>query len=373
MAVGAGTQIVQGPDGWTSLAVACCSDVMTDGGGVDVLDVDHPDWTGFVARRPDATCFHQPAWASLIATCYRFRAFVVVHRDAAGGVVAGLPLVEVRRAGGPRRWICLPFTDECGPLAAAEGAVGALLREADDLRRRTGVADLLIRDGVPVPEFSARAVAVTHRLALRQPAEGGAPKPRSSVRRAIAAAERAGVRVRIGDRRSDLLDEYYRLHILTRRRQGVPVQPRRYFELLWTAMIEPGQGVVALAEQGGSVIAGAVFLTGGETVTYKYGASDERFWPVRPNHAVMSRAIAWAAGQGFTWFDLGRSDLDNPGLIRFKETWGATAVPLTYTSAEGDVDYGGSQRARALLAVVIRRSPPAACRAIGTMLYRFAA
>jgi CelD/BcsL family acetyltransferase involved in cellulose biosynthesis len=337
------------------------------------MDIHHPDWSSFVAGHRDATCFHRPAWASLVAASYRFRAFALVQRDAAGAVVAGLPLVEVRRPAGPRRWICLPFTDTCGPLATAGGSVATLLREADDLRRRMRVADLVIRDAVPVPEFSARAVAVTSRLALGATPESGAPKRRGSVRRAIAAAERAGVRVRFGDRPSDLLGEFYRLHVLTRRRQGVPVQPRRYFELLWTAMIEPGHGVVALAEHEGSVIAGAVFLTGGETVTYKYGASDDRFWGVRPNHAVMARAITWATEQGFAWFDLGRSDLDNPGLVRFKETCGALTEPLTYVSACGDAAYGGPQRALALLGGVIRRSPPTVCRAIGEMLYRFAA
>jgi CelD/BcsL family acetyltransferase involved in cellulose biosynthesis len=346
---------------------------MTGSGTLDVVAIDHPDWSSFVARHPEATCFHQPAWASLIAATYRLRAFALVHRDAAGAVVAGLPLVEVRRPAGSRRWICLPFTDMCGPLATADGAVATLLREADDLRRRMRVADLVIRDAVPVPEFSARDVAVTHRLALGVTAEGRAPKRRGSVRRAIAAAERSGVRVRLGDRQSDLVEEFYRLHVLTRRRQGVPVQPRRYFELLWTAMIEPGNGVVALAEHQDSVIAGAVFLTGGETVTYKYGASDDQFWPVRPNHAVMARAISWATEQGFAWFDFGRSDLDNPGLVRFKETWGAVAEPLTYVSASGDVAYGGPQHALTLLGGVIRRSPPTVCRAIGELLYRFAA
>jgi CelD/BcsL family acetyltransferase involved in cellulose biosynthesis len=370
MAPGDGGEIVHEPRLWTSPDGACCSGGMR---GVDVLGVDDPQWARFVEGRAEATCFHQPAWASLIARCYRFRAFAVVQRDAAGTVVAGLPLVEVRRAGGPRRWICLPFTDECGPLAADGGSVATLLRDADDLRRRMRVADLVIRDAVPAPEFPARAVAVTHRLALRAPAGGGVPRPRGSVRRAIAAADRAGVRVRFGQRSADLLEDYYRLHVRTRRRQGVPVQPRRYFELLWTAMIEPGNGVVALAEHAGSVIAGAVFLTGGRTVTYKYGASDERSWPVRPNHAVMARAIAWAGEHDFAWFDFGRSDLDNPGLIRFKETWGATTEPLTYASAGGDVDYGGSRRARAVLGAVIRRSPPTACRAIGELLYRFAA
>jgi CelD/BcsL family acetyltransferase involved in cellulose biosynthesis len=350
---------------------ACCSDGMTR---VDAVAVDHPEWARFVAAHPDATCFHSPAWAQLIASCYRFRAMAVVQRADDGSVVAGLPLVEVP---GPlrrrRRWVCLPFTDECGPLVAGTGSATELLGEADELRRRAGVADLVVRDAVDVPGLASRQVAVTHRLDLRPDGDAAPPRPRPSVRRAVAAADRAGVAVRFGRSREDLVDRFYRLHVVTRRRQGVPVQPRRYFQLLWESMIRTGQGVVALAALDGRDVAGAVFLVGGRTVTYKYGASDERFWSVRPNHAVMARALEWAAAGGAARVDLGRSDLDNPGLIRFKETWGAVGRSLAYASTQHDASYGGARRAREALSVVIRRSPPITCRALGEVLYRYAA
>jgi hypothetical protein len=66
----------------------------------------------------------------------------------------------------------------------------------------------------------------------------------------------------------------------------VPVQPRRFFELLWRLVLEPGLGFLLLAHAGARPVAGAVFLRGSRCLTYKYGASDASAWPLRPNHAV---------------------------------------------------------------------------------------
>jgi CelD/BcsL family acetyltransferase involved in cellulose biosynthesis len=151
----------------------------------------------------------------------------------------------------------------------------------------------------------------------------------------------------------------------------VPVQPRRYFRLLWERMIAPGHGMVLVADVDGTDVAAAVYLTGARTVTYKYGASDEAFWSVRPNHAVMAAAISWAAEQGYAMFDFGRSDLDNPGLARFKASWGAVPRPLRYTSLAGRRSYGGPSRAQAMIGPVIRRGPLLVSRGLGQFLYRY--
>jgi lipid II:glycine glycyltransferase (peptidoglycan interpeptide bridge formation enzyme) len=138
-------------------------------------------------------------------------------------------------------------------------------------------------------------------------------------------------------------------------------------------MLEPGHGFVLIAHLGGSAIAGAVYLLGGRTVTYKYGASDPRSLSSRPNHAVMAAAIDWATERGYRFFDFGRTDLDNPGLVRFKESWGALTRPLRYTSFAGRVGYRASSPAHALVAPLIRRAPVVVCRGLGELLYRWAA
>ena len=57
----------------------------------------------------------------------------------------------------------------------------------------------------------------------------------------------------------------------------------------------PGHGFVLVAEHESVPVAAAVFLRHNGTVIYKYGASDDAAWAVRPNHAIFWRAIsdAW--------------------------------------------------------------------------------
>jgi CelD/BcsL family acetyltransferase involved in cellulose biosynthesis len=127
-----------------------------------------------------------------------------------------------------------------------------------------------------------------------------------------------------------------------------------------------------LASADGAPIAGAVFLRSGPTAMYKYGASDERAWRLRPNNLILAEAIRRAAEDGCSRFDFGRSDFADAGLRAFKLGWGATERPLVYSSLGGGVASTGA-RGRGLLRRVIRRSPSAVCCIIGECLYRYAA
>ncbi|HEY8300995.1 MAG TPA: GNAT family N-acetyltransferase [Jatrophihabitans sp.] len=343
-----------------------------------VLDLTDPRWTAFVATHPDATPFHLPAWATAVADCYRFRAFALTALSPSGSVLAGMPVVAVPRpARRGAKWVALPFTDHCPPLfadAAAAASWPALLRTAlaDSRPRRIDVrAD--VDGGAP------HSAGVRHVLALT-----GDPDAvyrgfhRSQVQRNIRRAEREGVVVRVGDRPTDLTDIFYRLHLGTRRRQGVPVQPRRFFDLIRRHVLDAGHGTLLIAEHDGHPVAAAVFLRHNGTVVYKYGASDNDAWAVRPNHALFWQAIRTACLAGDTALDWGRTDLDNTGLRAFKSAWGAVEQPLRYTTFTGSgapaesSDLAESPAARAL-AAVIRHSPPWVCAAVGEGLYRFTA
>ena len=342
---------------------------------IALVEPEDPGWSRFLAGRSGATCFHQPSWLATLTGSYGLRTFVAVQRDDTGEIVAGLPLAEVRRPLGARRWSSLPFSDECGPLVAPGGSVATLLQHVDALRRTQGVADLEVRTRSDLPGACIRQVAVTYALPLRARGDGGTPldAARASVRRHVATSRRRGVEVYVARAAADVIGTYYRLHVQTRRRQGVPAQPRSYFRQLWERMLEPGHGFVLIARRGDSAVAGAIYLFGGRTVTYKYGASDARSWSLRPNHAVMAEAIRWAAEQGYRSFDFGRTDLDNPGLAQFKQSWGAEARPLHYTSFSGAAPRGPGHPAQALVAPLIRRAPTMVCRGLGELLYRYAA
>jgi CelD/BcsL family acetyltransferase involved in cellulose biosynthesis len=331
-------------------------------------------WRHFVRQHPAATCFHQPQWSELLARCYGYRPLVATLDDAQGEVVAGMPIMEVRGLSRRRRWVSLPFSDECPPLARADALSIELVRRADDLRRREGASALEVRAGVELAGAgSVFGVGLVHRLPLSRDPHAVRKRFRPSVRRHIATAERLGVTVRAGTCEDDLAETFYRLHLETRHRQGVPVQPRRYFRLLWDRVIAPGLGFVLLAEHSSTPVASAVFLLGGRTVTYKYGASDRAAWQLRPNHALMAEAIEWGSRHGYDSFDFGRTDTGNEGLSRFKESWGAERRELRYTLLPGRAERGAHSVPASVLAPVIRRSPALFCRGIGEIFYKYAA
>lgn len=310
--------------------------------------------------------FHHPAWATLLADCYGFSAFALAVADERGGLVAGVPVIETRSPLRRRRWVSLPFTDVCPPLGS--GDLGAAL---DEERRRAGIPRLEVRD--ELPEGQTRATAVLHTLELQESSDALFSRFHpSQVQRNIRRAEKEGVRVRHGASAEDLVDVFYSLHLRTRRRQGVPVQPKRFFRLLWERMIEPGLGFVSLAESEGEPVAGAVFLRWGEAATYKFGASDPEWLRLRPNHLIFWDAIRMLAADGVRTLDFGRTELENEGLRRFKSGWGAEETPLVYT-VFGDAPQAGRDRAGQALGAVIRRSPPWVCRGLGELLYKYAA
>jgi CelD/BcsL family acetyltransferase involved in cellulose biosynthesis len=373
--------VPEGNENWCGPYRAICAD-RTDKrmSGPTVLELTDPRWEAFVARQPSATPFHHPRWGMLIADCYGFRAFAVATSGAAGEIRAGLPVIEVRHLRGGPRWVTLPFTDYCAPLLPAPGEESGLV---DALRRASEAAGVR-RVEVRAPIAGASSVtrgALRHVIPLNDDPAQVYAGFRSSVRRHIAQAGRSGVTIRRAESPEDLTDTFYRLHLRTRRRFGVPIQPRRFFRMLWESVIRAGLGSVLIAEASATPVAAEVFLSWNGTTISKFSASDERAWPLRANNLITWHLIKTACELGSRWLDFGRTDAGSEGLRVFKRSWGALEEPLVYTalgagpepppSAGGASSMGG--RAGHLLASVIRHGPPVLCRAAGEALYRYAA
>jgi CelD/BcsL family acetyltransferase involved in cellulose biosynthesis len=339
-----------------------------------VVEIDDPLWTDFVHACPAAVPFHHPAWARLLADCYGYRPFALALSGEAGQIVAGLPVLEVRSPFGNRRWVSLPFTDYCPPLAVSDEVRDRLVAGLDAVRREAGVARIEVRAALDGPKTYSRSSSVLHTLRL----EGGPEAifrtfKRTQVQQRITKAERDGVTVRRSRSLSDLTEVFYDLHTRTRRRLGVPVQPRRLFKLFHQSIIETGLGFMQLAYLDDTPIAGAVFLSWNRTVSYKYSASDVRYLRHRPNNLVLWQAIRWAAEHDYKVFDFGRSDLDDHGLRSFKSGWGTEEEPLTYTEiAEHPPKRSLASQDKAL-AGLIRRAPPSFARLLGELFYKYAA
>jgi lipid II:glycine glycyltransferase (peptidoglycan interpeptide bridge formation enzyme) len=90
------------------------------------------------------------------------------------------------------------------------------------------------------------------------------------------------------------LMEFYRLHLVTRVKHGVPVQPFRFFRNLWNTLRPKEMLTLFLVRHLDKVLAGMIVLFCKGVAYYKFGASDNRLHPLRGNQLLMWAAIRHA-------------------------------------------------------------------------------
>jgi lipid II:glycine glycyltransferase (peptidoglycan interpeptide bridge formation enzyme) len=125
-----------------------------------------------------------------------------------------------------------------------------------------------------------------------------------------------------------LLDQFYNLMVLTRRRHRLVPQPRSWFLNLVSGIGEMLK--IRVASKFGRPVAAILTLRHRDTLVYKYGCSDPSFSNLGGMQLVLWEAIQEAKREGLALFDFGRSDSDNSGLISFKDRWGAKRSEITY-------------------------------------------
>jgi Acetyltransferase (GNAT) domain len=291
--------------------------------------VHNPGWDLLIALHRDAGCFHTSGWAKVLHKTYNHQPFYL--QFSRGRRLAALvPLMEVRSALTGRRGVCLPFSDVCEPLIfdpeVADVVRDRLVRFARERRWK----HLEIRGGKSFQSVSGSTPKFYgHTLDFRHRVEEMANRFDSAVRRAIRKAERSDVSVFVS-RNRQAIGDFYRLHVQTRRRHGLPPQPASFFLNIYEHIIKPGLGFIVLARRGSRPIAAAVFFRFGKNAVYKYGASDKRFQEFRANNLVMWHGIQLLARTGVEKLHFGRTDCENDGLRRFKLSWGTQEETIDY-------------------------------------------
>jgi CelD/BcsL family acetyltransferase involved in cellulose biosynthesis len=339
------------------------------------IGLDDEAWAQLVASDRCALAFHHPAWARMLGECYGFRAFALALANDEGRLIAGVPLLETGGRLRGRKWISLPFTDICPPLVVGDGDLQARLEaEIDAARLEAGIDSVELRATPAGDRALIRPSGLRHTIQLEPDPDSVFLRLKRDVRRAIRFAAKGGVVVTRSEREEDLTQTFYGLHTETRRRLGVPVQPRRYFSLLWRRVVKQGLGFVLVARVKDRPVAASVYLPWNRTLIAKYSASDAAAWSLRPNNAVLWHAISCACEEGYSTLDLGRTDAGDEGLREFKRRWDAEEVPLVYGMlGRARASGSGAERLARLARPFIQRSPLFVCRGLGKAFYRYAA
>ena len=268
-----------------------------------------------IAHHPLNSLFSSRCWTEAVARTYGFKVSASMPNDMGrdGKAEGAILFSELSDLKG-ERIVCGPFSDYCDPLA----------NDVDTWREL--IAPLMSL-GVPItlrclcnqlPANDERFVKVSeaawHGVDLDRPESDIWDGFWGAARQNIRKAQRSGVKVRAGQQLDDLR-VFYEMHCHVRKsKYRLLPQPFAFFEHLHASFAD---GLtVLLAEVEGAPVAATVFIECGDTLYYKFNASVE--CGMCPNDLLVWEGIRLGQRRGLKQFDFGASDLDQPGLLRYK-------------------------------------------------------
>ena len=351
-------------------------------------------WECLVEEHPNGSIYHHPAWLEALEGEFGQKGVYLICVDAADRVLAILPMLYTRGLpfdlGGNlarRRLSSLPRTPIAGPLSIDPEATVAVLREA--VRRVSQNSGLQLQIKTQGPELCGLVDGLvcqpwrqSYVLQLPHPSKGPYRVPdgqeRARIKWAVKKASKLGVTVRPAETEVDLR-HWYGAYLETMRHNMIPPRPFRFFAALWKTLRPAERMRVLIAEHGEAsgkkVIAGAVYLMFGRTVSYAYSGMLRQYGSMRANDAIQWHAINEACQTGFHLFDFGEVPEGHTELAKFKRKWGAeptrlyrytTSVPAAPTSGRVDSPYN----VESISQIIWRYVPLKLTEWMGDQIYR---
>jgi hypothetical protein len=276
--------------------------------------------------------FHQRGWLQALSLTYGYEPCVLTSASAGQPLEDGVVVCRVSSWITGTRLVSVPFADHCEPLLGNDGDLLTFVSHlrAECNRRHWKYVEL--RPVSPIQELrfdlqpsgSYWAHELDTKPCLDAIARG---LHRNSFRRKIRRAQSEKLSHETGTSQQ-LVHEFYRLMLTTRRRHRLLPQPRRWFQNLVSCMGDGSQ--IRMARKDGIPIAAMLTLRHRACVVYKYGCSDRRFHKMGGMPFLFWKLIEECKASEIDSIDLGRTDLANEGLIVFKNRLGATKNLLTY-------------------------------------------
>jgi lipid II:glycine glycyltransferase (peptidoglycan interpeptide bridge formation enzyme) len=294
--------------------------------------VNDPRWQNFLQRHPRSSVFHTAEWLDALRRTYDYEPIVFTTSRSDADLTNAVVLCRVESWLTGRRLVSLPFSDHCDVLAGAATELAPIVSALEqDLRdKKLRYVEIRPKHALETANLGSHSTHgyCLHQLDLR-PSLDALRKNchKDSTQRKIQRAEREGLAYEDG-RSDSILDSFYGLMLLTRRRHMLPPQPKKWFQNLIDCFGESLKIRIAIKDR--QPISAILTLSYKDTLVYKYGCSDAQFHHLGGMHLLFWQSIQEAKRDGLRVFDLGRSDWEDAGLIRFKDRWGAKRSEITY-------------------------------------------
>lgn len=339
-----------------------------------VNPINNPLWHKLVQCHRYTSVFHTPEWLRVLFDTYQFDIRAVIKTNSAGQPVAGIPYCLLNDHRG-KRIVSMPFSDFSDALVQSLDEWCELIEPLID--ENCTIITRPLHNTIPLRDnrFVLTDRAKWHGIDLQPDLDTLWDSLHASARRAIRKSQREGVRVRVAE--PDELRKFFDLHLEVRKyKYNLVAQPYQFFEHIRDNFIETEQGVIFLAEIDDTVIGSLFFLACKDVFTYKFSATSQDELAYRPTDILLWEAMQYGKAHGFKLLDLGLSDWDQDGLIRFKRKYAGeekTISFLHYTPPNYVTPPNGFGTTLSSLTDLFTRAdvPDEVTEEAGNILYRF--
>ena len=330
-------------------------------------------WDDLVASHPNASAFHRRGWLEALKETYGYQPFVITSASPAESLTNGIVVCRITSWLTGTRLVSLPFADHCDALFGDSADGAHLTHSLFEECTRQHCKYLEFRPLLTAAELGNGCQPSEsfcfHELDLGPRIEQLFKSlHKDSIQRKIRRAEKEQLTCEVG-RSDELIEAFYNLLLITRRRHQLPPQPIAWFRNLALHM---GDGMqIRVARKNGSAVAAMLTLRHRAKVIYKYGCSDGAFHQLGGMPFLFWKLIEESKASGAESLDFGRSETDNDGLVAFKDKFGTVKRLLTYyrypqAAKQSAHSWGDSGFARRMFSIL----PDGVLSAAGKVLYR---
>jgi hypothetical protein len=340
-----------------------------------------PRWDRFVENHPFGWVTHLSAWKRVLESSFphmrgHYLALVDERNDE---IQAGLPLYEVRSAITGNRLVSIPFATLADPLVGNRNQLAVLIEASLGLRENSRSARMEIRAHltpslIEDPRLTSQYRYKNHLLRLDKSLDQLMKSfHQNAVQAMIKRSMKISLEFGLAENVSDVKD-FYDLYVVTRKRLGLPPQPFRFFLSLWQNLGPLNSVVFPIARLKGRSVAALMLFRFKDRVSWEAVGIDEAYRSQGVSSFLLWEAIKRAHAEGMSIFDLGRTDVDNDGLMTFKNRWGTTVVDLPQFFYSNGKDPGQRVPKQLVGNSCFRRAcralPTPAFTALGRLCYR---
>lgn len=293
-------------------------------------------WNSFVQSHPYGNIYQHSCWMKVLTLTYEHtKPLCFVLEDQSGDIRAAIPCFIVRSKLTGTRIVSLPFSSYCDPLVYDKKdlikLLDCIIKEVENnTASYYELRAFKSQDLIDGNRLTSHNYQKNHVLDIKEGFETVKRAfHKNCIVRSVKKAVKSSVKIREGCLEQDLKQFYY-IHAITRRRQGLPIQPYKFFRNMWEVLYPRGYFTLLLAELDGKAIAGIVLFKFKDIVSFEHGASIPKYLAVRPNHLLLWTGIEMACSEGYHYFDFGKTLPENKGLLDFKRRWGAKMYDLPY-------------------------------------------